>query len=89
MPALVAFRFWDVRLSSVIYVCYWLYLIVYYTVANIVLLIVAGWVIYCWNSSTIDLYCQGSAGALNCLQKSIISSRIKISYTGASHLYHI
>ena len=45
---------------------------------NIVLLIVAGWVIYCWNSTTIDLYRQES---LNYLQKSDISSRIKISYT--------
>ena len=50
---------------------------VYYMVAHKVLLIVAGWVIYCWNSTTIDLNCQES---LNYLKKSDISSRIKISY---------
>ena len=33
---------------------------VYYMVANIVLLIVAGRVIYYWNSTTIDLNCQES-----------------------------
>ena len=48
-------------------------------VTNMGLLIVAGWVIYCWNSTTIDLYCQES---LNHLQKSDISSRIKNAFIG-------